>query len=124
MLEAIRQTPTIDLWAFKQCRRASFPLVTEDIRWPFIAVHKQCGKLIHMKAIQITFDEELLERLDGPPEVRDKGRSAVLRDAAAAYLAAQEARDISRRYQSGYGAAPEDDEEMEGWADEGTWPED
>ncbi len=80
-----------------------------------------------MKAIQITFDEDLLERLDGLPEVREKGRSAVLRDAAAAYLAAQEARDISHRYQSGYDAAPEAPKackELDDWADEGTWPED
>ena len=39
-----------------------------------------------MKAIQVTFDEELLERLDRHPAVRERGRSAVLREAAIDYL--------------------------------------
>ena len=39
-----------------------------------------------MKAIQITFDEDLLEELDRDPEVRREGRSVVLRRAAFDYL--------------------------------------
>ena len=39
----------------------------------------------NMKAIQVTFDETLLERLDRHPAVRERGRSAVLREAAAEY---------------------------------------
>ena len=38
-----------------------------------------------MKAIQVTFDEALLERLDRHPEVRERGRSAVLREATVEY---------------------------------------
>ena len=47
-----------------------------------------------MKPIQVTFDEALLERLDAHPAVRERGRSAVLREAAAAYLARKDAEDI------------------------------
>ena len=42
-----------------------------------------------MKSIGVTFDEPLLERLDRQPEVRERGRSAVLRTAVADYLAAR-----------------------------------
>ena len=39
-----------------------------------------------MKAIQITFDETLLEELDATEEVRQDGRSAVFRRAIKEYL--------------------------------------
>ena len=77
-----------------------------------------------MKAIQITFDEALLERLDAHPAVRERGRSAVLREAAAAYLARKDAEDIAQRYRTGYGDTHGLDAEFEGWPGEGAWPED
>ncbi len=80
--------------------------------------------MIDMKAIQVTFDEALLEQLDRHPAVRERGRSAVLREAAAAYLARQEAEDIARRYRAGYRHAAGLDAELEGWAGGGVWPED
>ena len=76
-----------------------------------------------MKAIQVTFDETLLERLDRNPAVRKRGRSAVLREAAAEYLKRQDAEDIARRYRAGYRDASSLDDELEGWAAEGAWPE-
>ena len=75
-----------------------------------------------MKAIQITFDEGLLDRLDRHPMVRERGRSAVLREAAAAYLARKDAEEITERYRAGYLDAPPDDE-LQGWAREGVWPD-
>lgn len=78
------------------------------------------GIIINMKAIQVTFDEALLERLDRYPAVQSQGRSAVLREAVADYLTRKEAEEIERRYREGYGAAPP--VELEGWADEGVWP--
>lgn len=77
-----------------------------------------------MKAIQVTFDEALLERLDRDPGVRERGRSAVLREAAAAYLVRSEAEVISDRYRAGYGDAAALDAELDGWAGEGAWPQD
>ena len=61
--------------------------------------------VMYMKAIQVTFDEALLERLDRDPAVRERGRSAVLREAAAAYLVRKDAEDIAYRYRTGYGDA-------------------
>ncbi|MDD9981483.1 MAG: ribbon-helix-helix domain-containing protein [Gammaproteobacteria bacterium] len=77
-----------------------------------------------MKAIQITFDEALLARLDRHPTVRERGRSAVLREAAAEYLNRQDAEDISRQYRAGYCDTADLDDELEGWAAQGVWPGD
>ena len=77
-----------------------------------------------MKAIQITFDEALLERLDRHPSVRERGRSAVMREAAAEYLKRQDAEDIARQYRAGYRDTSSLDDELEGWASEGAWPDD
>ena len=77
-----------------------------------------------MKAIQITFDEALLERLDRDPSVRERGRSAVVREAAAEYLKRRDAEDIARQYRAGYRDTSDLDDELAGWAAEGAWPDD
>ena len=77
-----------------------------------------------MKPIQVTFDEALLERLDAHPAVRERGRSAVLREAAAAYLDRKDAEDIVLRYREGYRPTDGLEAELEGWAEAGVWPED
>jgi metal-responsive CopG/Arc/MetJ family transcriptional regulator len=68
-----------------------------------------------MKPIQITVDEELLDRLDNDPEVAARGRSAVVREAVAAYLSTRRGRAIADAYRKGYagGSAP----------DLGAWPD-
>ena len=76
-----------------------------------------------MKAIQVTFDEALLEKLDQHPTVRERGRSAVLREAAVEYLKRREADEIARRYRAGYQDRATLDDELGGWSEEGTWPE-
>lgn len=75
-----------------------------------------------MKAIQVTFDEGLLERLDRHPTVRERGRSAVLREATVEYLKRRDAEEIARRYQAGYRDTAPLDDELAGWASQGTWP--
>ena len=80
--------------------------------------------LMYMKAIQVTFDEALLKRLDRDPAVRERGRSAVLREAAAAYLVRKEAEVIADRYLTGYGDDAVLDAELDGWTGEGVWPQD
>ncbi len=75
-----------------------------------------------MKAIQITFDEALLEELDATEEVRRDGRSAVLRRAAAEYLRRRRRDEIAERYARAYGDEPGLGDEFEGWEDQGEWP--
>ena len=75
-----------------------------------------------MKTIRITFDEALLARFDELPEVRQRGRSAVLSKAVAALLkrrASDEA--IDRQYDERYRRFPaQADPDLEGWVDEGV----
>ena len=73
-----------------------------------------------MKAIQVTFDEALLARLDRHPLVRERGRPAVLREAATEHLRRRDAEEIARQYRAGYGSTIPIDEELEGWSDEGV----
>ena len=74
-----------------------------------------------MKAIQITMDERLLGQLDADDEVKRDGRSAVLRRAAADYLRRKRRASIAAAYRRGYSGGA--GRELEGWADEGAWPE-
>jgi len=76
-----------------------------------------------MKAVQVTFDEALLARLDASDEVRRDGRSAVLRRAAADYLRRARREEIRQAYRRAYAGEPGLGEDFAGWEDEGAWPE-
>ena len=77
-----------------------------------------------MKAVQVVFDETLLARLDSQDEVKQRGRSAVLRRLVADYLDHCRAESIDARYREGYGAKPGLGEEFEGWTQEAAWLKD
>ena len=70
------------------------------------------------------FDETLLGRLDAEQEVKEVGRSAVLRRLVTAYLERRREAAIDAQYRKGYvdgeGLGPE----FEGWEDEAAWLED
>ena len=76
-----------------------------------------------MKAIQVSFDEELLERLDSTKEAKRDGRSAVLRRATAEYLKRHAREEVAARYRRAYGEREGLGDEFEGWEDQGRWPE-
>lgn len=76
-----------------------------------------------MKAIQVLFDEALLERLDQDEAVKRLGRSAVLRQVAAEYLQRRQTASIKARYRQAYADGEGLGEEFAGWAGEGVWPE-
>jgi metal-responsive CopG/Arc/MetJ family transcriptional regulator len=76
-----------------------------------------------MKPIQVLIDEPLLSRLDADEEVKEVGRSEVLRRAADAYLRRARARRIAEAYRRAYAAGGGLGEEWAGWEDEGSWPE-
>ena len=75
--------------------------------------------IITMKAIQITFDESLLEELDATEEVHRHGRSAVFRRAIAEYLGRKRRYAIAERYKTAYGGGDGLGAEFEGWTDQG-----
>jgi metal-responsive CopG/Arc/MetJ family transcriptional regulator len=76
-----------------------------------------------MRTIQVTFDEALLGELDETVEVREKGRSAVLRQLTSDYLQRRRKEEIDAQYERAY-AGVEDPlgKDFEGWEDEGVWP--
>jgi metal-responsive CopG/Arc/MetJ family transcriptional regulator len=76
-----------------------------------------------MKAIQVMLDEELMARLDASEEVRAEGRSAVLRRAAAEYLDRRRREAIADQYRKAYADGAALGDELEGWEDQGSWPE-
>lgn len=76
-----------------------------------------------MKPIQVMIDEDLLRRLDADEEVRQLGRSAVLRRAVAEYLRRARAKRITKAYEKAYRGADGLGEEFAGWESEASWPE-
>jgi predicted transcriptional regulator len=76
-----------------------------------------------MKAIQIMFDEDLLAELDQTADVRERGRSAVLRELTSEFLSRRREREIDAQYEHAY-AGDRDPlgEDFKGWEEEGVWP--
>lgn len=68
-----------------------------------------------MRAIQITFDETLLEQLDADEEVKEQGRSAVLRRLAEEFLKRKRESAIDAQYRGGYADFDGLGSEFEGW---------
>jgi len=77
-----------------------------------------------MKAIQITFDEDLLRELDATEEAREHGRSAVLRKAAAEYLARRRRERVADSYRRAYGEQSGLGDDFDEWEEQGQWPDD
>ena len=76
-----------------------------------------------MKAIQIMIDEDLLAELDETSEVREKGRSAVLRQLTSDFLRQRREQEIDAQYERAYAGVKDPlGEEFEGWENEGVWP--
>ena len=67
-------------------------------------------------------DEPLLRRLDADEEVRQRGRSAVIRRATTEYLRQRRARDVTEAYERAYGTDDGLGDEFKGWEDQAQWP--
>lgn len=78
---------------------------------------------INMKAVQVLLDEKLLKELDRDAEVKQDGRSAVLRRAAAAYLGRKKRKALRAAYERAYGKSAGQADDFEGWTDEASWRE-
>jgi predicted transcriptional regulator len=77
---------------------------------------------INMKAIQVMLEERLLEKLDATEEVRQDGRSAVLRRAVEAYLSQRRRASITTQYRKAYRGGKGLGREFGGWEEQGVWP--
>ena len=79
---------------------------------------------INMKPVQILIDEKLLEALDADEEVKNIGRSAVLRRIVREYLEGRRRKAVAEGYRRAYGRDADGlGAEFGGWEDEGLWPE-
>jgi metal-responsive CopG/Arc/MetJ family transcriptional regulator len=69
------------------------------------------------------FDENLLAELDETTDVREKGRSAVLRQLAGEFVRRQREAELDARYERAYAGDHQPlGAGFEGWEDEGVWP--
>jgi len=76
-----------------------------------------------MKAVQIMFDEDLLAALDETVDVREKGRSAVLREITSDFLQRRRKQEIDAQYERAYAGVKDPlGKDFEGWDEEGIWP--
>lgn len=76
-----------------------------------------------VRPVQISMDQQLLERIDGDPETHEKGRSAFIRAAVESYLSAKEQREIEARLVHAYaGQADVMFGEVDELLDAQTWP--
>jgi metal-responsive CopG/Arc/MetJ family transcriptional regulator len=76
-----------------------------------------------MKTIQVMFDEDLLAELDETTDVREKGRSAVLRQLASDFVSHRRQQEIDAQYERAYAGVVEPlGKDFAGWEDEGVWP--
>ncbi len=77
------------------------------------------------KPVQISIDEELLERIDSDPEAKTKGRSAFVRSAVELYLAAKERQRVDEQLVAAYvGKADELLSEIAELLPAQAWPSD
>jgi len=77
-----------------------------------------------MKAVQIMFEEDLLAELDETADVREKGRSAVLRKITGDFLRRLREQEIDAQYDRAYSGVKNPlGKGFEGWEEEGVWPQ-
>lgn len=75
-----------------------------------------------MKAVQVMFDESLLQRLDEDDDVKASGRSAVLRQIISDWLENRRQAQIAEQYRKAYADGTGLGEEFGGWEEQGEWP--
>jgi metal-responsive CopG/Arc/MetJ family transcriptional regulator len=76
------------------------------------------------RPVQISMDQELLQRIDEDPETQEKGRSAFIRSAVESYFSAKERQEIEARLVQAYaGQADALLQEVEDLLEAQTWSE-
>ena len=67
------------------------------------------------------FGEDLLRRLSESPDVKERGRSEVVREAVEAFLKQREKEQIAERYRRAYSDTSGLEVDLADWAAEGQW---
>lgn len=76
-----------------------------------------------MKTVQMTLDEDLIERVDRAARRLKTSRSAFTREALQEALKHIQTMQREAQHRRGYAAHPVENDEFSGWADEQVWPE-
>jgi len=81
------------------------------------------GANMPAKPVQVSIDNELLERIDRDPEAKEKGRSAFIRSAVELYLTAKHRQELESRLAQAYeGQADAMVDEVAELLDRQSWP--
>src|SRR6202521_1613427 len=75
-----------------------------DVRWLDAVYFLLYCPTMPARPVQISVDEELLQRIDDDPEARERGRSAFIRSAVECYLSAKERQETETRLERPYDA--------------------
>ena len=67
-----------------------------------------CNAVMSKQAIQVSMDQDLLDRMDREPEVQEQGRSAFIRSAIRVYLKAKRRREIDEEIRRAYEGCADD----------------
>lgn len=78
---------------------------------------------VHMKAVQFTVDDKLLNDIDRHPETRRHGRSAFLRLAARELLRRRREAEIDAAYERAYRRHPPEEGEFFVAPEAQAWPD-
>ena len=76
-----------------------------------------------MKTVQMTLDEDLVDRVDRAARKLGTSRSAFTRDALKAALMRLRSRELERKHRAGYERHPVKAGEFDAWVDEQAWPD-
>jgi metal-responsive CopG/Arc/MetJ family transcriptional regulator len=76
-----------------------------------------------MKTVQMTLEEELLQRVDRAAKRLGTTRSAFARQAFRDALGRLAAMELEQKHRRGYRAKPVRPSEFDVWAEEQVWPE-
>lgn len=76
-----------------------------------------------MRTVQMTLEEDLLQRVDAAVERLGTSRSAFTRAALAQCLKRMQEADLEARHRAGYERFPAEPGEFSDWHDEQVWPE-
>ena len=87
----------------------------------FIIIHTIARCI--MKTIQITIDEELLQRVDQATQYQNLARSQFIRNALEAALRQIVIEELERKQAEGYARFPETADEFGAWTSEQAWEE-
>ncbi|MBI3207736.1 MAG: ribbon-helix-helix protein, CopG family [Candidatus Solibacter usitatus] len=77
-----------------------------------------------METIQVVLDAKLLRAANSAAKRQKTNRSALIRDALSEHLKRLHVRELEERDRRGYQLKPQTEEEVNGWEELASWPED